>query len=283
MLRTMLLAFAVLACSTPVLAEVREPEPTTIRNYDIRSFFTNDPPIETPAFLRDSRHEEAVMFESQTREDESRDQEFTEQIVSVIQDTVGRQNEWRDYGGDRADIKVINRQLIVRQTEKNHAKIERLLDSLRPGLLANVTLRARIIDLPKDVAESALLAAHQITVETSSPAKLEALVEQLQEAGGTLGPSASLSLIERHRGQAMATADEGQTGITFVARPSLQRETVVIDLRAAANYGPAGEGALSTWNTTVRVPNYGAVVLSSSEGDGGTVRALVLHASAVRP
>jgi hypothetical protein len=78
----------------------------------------------------------------------------------------------------------------------------------------------------------------------------------------------------------VVTAEEGRTGLSFVARPAPRGDAVVVDLRIAMRQGPAGGETDSVWATTARVLNRGAVVLSANAGTGQGVRALVLHVDA---
>jgi hypothetical protein len=284
MLRTLLLATLLTGFAGFVQGQERQPVTTLIRNYDIRWMIPNDPPLETPAFLRQIDGDAIDLWNRKNVEDQASPDELITQVVTLIQGTVGAQDQWAAYGGELASVREINHQLIIRQTPENHEEIKKLLGSLRarPGEAKayGVTLRGRVIDLPADVADAALLEAHRAAVRGGTPATLDTLVAGLEAAGGTAGPTASLTVLSGHRGQAVVTAEEGRTGLSFVARPAPRGDAVVVDLRIAMRQGPAGGETDSVWATTARVLNRGAVVLSANAGTGQGVRALVLHVDA---
>ncbi len=58
---------------------------------------------------------------------------YIEQVVTMIQDTVGEQVEWAAYGGEVSSLRELNGNLIVKTTPGNHREIDRLLIALRGG------------------------------------------------------------------------------------------------------------------------------------------------------
>ena len=61
----------------------------------------------------------------------SRDERI-EALVNLIQDTIGRQDEWAAYGGDVSSLRELNGNLIIKTSPENHLAIRRLLYQLRP-------------------------------------------------------------------------------------------------------------------------------------------------------
>ncbi len=87
----------------------------------------------------DDEHNEAKNGDNQndndtdTTVDEPTREELLEQVVGLIHDTIGRQNEWQAYGGERSSIRELNGNLIIKTTVQNHQAIRKLLKSLRPN------------------------------------------------------------------------------------------------------------------------------------------------------
>ncbi|MEO0586231.1 MAG: hypothetical protein AAF078_01200 [Planctomycetota bacterium] len=127
---------------------------TFIRNYDIRDLllpirdFTDVPEFDLNSALQDltGGGGGGDLFDDSGDDDEEvTREELIEQIVTLIQDTVGRQDEWADFGGDVSSIREINSQLIIRSTADNHREIARLLASLRETRSVQISVESRFL------------------------------------------------------------------------------------------------------------------------------------------
>ncbi|MEM6331750.1 MAG: hypothetical protein AAF823_00205 [Planctomycetota bacterium] len=126
---------------------------TFIRNYDIRDLllpirdFTDVPEFDLNAALEDltGGGGGGDLFDDTDEEEEVTREELIEQIVTLIQDTVGRQEEWADFGGDISSIREINSQLIIKSTADNHRDIAALLASLRETRSVQISVESRFL------------------------------------------------------------------------------------------------------------------------------------------
>jgi len=132
---------------------------TFIRNYDIRDLllpirdFGNAPDLELNELLGSVGTGEGggggggtdLFSDDDDDEDDVDRDALVEQIITLIQDTVGRQEEWAAFGGDVSSVQEINSQLIVRSTADNHREIARLLASLRETRAVQISVESRFL------------------------------------------------------------------------------------------------------------------------------------------
>lgn len=74
--------------------------------------------------------------------------ELVEQVVTLIQDTIGRLEDWVTYGGDLSSIRELNGQLIVETSTKNHRAIVDLLAQLRETRRVQISFESRFVVVP---------------------------------------------------------------------------------------------------------------------------------------
>ncbi len=60
--------------------------------------------------------------------------ERIEGVLTLIQDSVGRQEDWAVYGGDTAEIRELGGRLIIRAPAEHLKQVDRLLETLRAGV-----------------------------------------------------------------------------------------------------------------------------------------------------
>jgi type II secretory pathway component GspD/PulD (secretin)/tetratricopeptide (TPR) repeat protein len=71
--------------------------------------------------------------------------EIIEQVVSLIQDTVGRPEEWAALGGDVSSLRELNGNLIIKTTPQNHREVMALLSQLRETRAIQIAVEARFL------------------------------------------------------------------------------------------------------------------------------------------
>lgn len=74
-----------------------------------------------------------------------------EELTTLIQDTIGRQEDWAAYGGSVSSLRELNGNLIIKTTPENHRQIRRLLFELSPQGMSD-SLRPRA-EFPPDPTE----------------------------------------------------------------------------------------------------------------------------------
>ena len=79
--------------------------------------------------------------------------QLVDQITILVQDTVGRQDEWAAYGGDVSSIQELNGNFIVKTTPKNHRQIRDLLTQLRETRAVQISVEARFLLVAEDFLE----------------------------------------------------------------------------------------------------------------------------------
>jgi type II secretory pathway component GspD/PulD (secretin)/tetratricopeptide (TPR) repeat protein len=67
------------------------------------------------------------------------------EITTLIEDTVGRQEEWAKYGGEVSSLRELNGNLIVKTTPGNHVEISSLLAQLRETRAIQISVEARFL------------------------------------------------------------------------------------------------------------------------------------------
>jgi hypothetical protein len=69
--------------------------------------------------------------------------ESIEQLVTLIQDTVGKQSEWAAYGGEVSSLREMTGNLIIKTTPRNHKDIEELLAKMAASQEKMISVDAR--------------------------------------------------------------------------------------------------------------------------------------------
>ena len=77
--------------------------------------------------------------------DEPTRSEMIEQIVTLIQDTVGKPEEWAALGGDVSSVRELNGNLIIKSTPQNHRAVIALLGQLRETRAIQIAVEARFL------------------------------------------------------------------------------------------------------------------------------------------
>ena len=86
-------------------------------------------------------------------EDQPSRGELIEQIVNLIQDSIGRQEQWAAYGGDVSSVSELNGQLIVKSTPENHRQINELLAQLRETRATQISVESRFLVVQESFME----------------------------------------------------------------------------------------------------------------------------------
>lgn len=163
---------------------------TDTRVYDIRDLLHRIDPVEdAPRFDLTSALESGSgssgsgggsgsttsIFDDQSssRRDTSADRtKLIEDISILIQDTVGRQEEWASAGGDVSSLRELNGNLIVKTTPENHRGVVELLGKLRETRAMQISVEARFLLVDQNFLE-------EINVD---------LDVQFNDPGGSFGP-----------------------------------------------------------------------------------------------
>ncbi|MEM0913774.1 MAG: hypothetical protein AAGK09_04105 [Planctomycetota bacterium] len=181
---------------------------TFIRNYDIRDLllpirdFNNAPELDLNSLLdavgEDGGGGGTDLFDDEDDDEDEVDREqLVAQIITLIQDTVGSQDEWAAFGGEVSSIQEINSQLIVRTTSDNHREIAKLLASLRETRAVQISVESRFLIVATSFLE-------EIGVDLDARLILDGskfgplgfaqdsidIANNLLDAGGTGAPSA---------------------------------------------------------------------------------------------
>ncbi len=180
---------------------------TDIRNYDIRDLlvqvpnFTDAPEFDLQDALSNTNSGGGGgggggggdgLFGDDDDDEDDQDQptraELIEQITTLIQDTVGTQEEWAVYGGDVSSIRELNGQLIVKSTPENHRAIRDLLTGLRETRAVQISVESRFLIVDENFLE-------EVGID---------LDFQINNLGGNFGPiqvaQDSISLAQRVTG-----------------------------------------------------------------------------------
>jgi hypothetical protein len=145
---------AAMLCALSIAGPARsqdEPVPeVSSRVYDIRDLLMQRSPRTASTLVPPTRigEPQPVVFapEPSTNPSEAKPQTPGDKIVDLFLGSVDP-DTWRDNGGSIGSIALFEGQLIVVQTEKNHAEIERMLKEFRATSSKMVTLRAHWISL----------------------------------------------------------------------------------------------------------------------------------------
>jgi len=122
---------------------------TEIRVYDIRDLlvqvphFTDAPEFDLDSVL--SGDEGLSLTEADTTDTEVTRPELVLQITTLIQDTIGRQDEWQLYGGDQSSLQELNGNLIVKTTPQNHRQLMNLLGQFRESRSLQIHVEGRFL------------------------------------------------------------------------------------------------------------------------------------------
>ena len=131
---------------------------TDIRPYDIRDLlvqvpnFLNAPVFDINEALSNTNSGgstgggAAKLFEDSPEEEERLTRkELIDQIITLLQDTVGKPDEWAAYGGNISSLRELNGLLIVKTTPENHREISQLLGQLRETRAIQVAVESRFL------------------------------------------------------------------------------------------------------------------------------------------
>ncbi|MCC7145650.1 MAG: hypothetical protein IT443_04320 [Phycisphaeraceae bacterium] len=124
---------------------------TEIRVYDIRDLlvqvphFTDAPNFDLASVLESGEGGGGASFEEGDEEELPTREEQVTEITTLLQDTVGRQDEWALYGGDQSSVQELNGNLIVKTTPKNHREIMDLLGQIRESRAVQIHVEGRFL------------------------------------------------------------------------------------------------------------------------------------------
>ena len=131
---------------------------TDIRPYDIRDLlvqvpnFINAPVFDLNEALSNTNSGGSSggggtkLFDEDSEEEERLSRtELIEQIVTLLQDTVGKPEEWAAYGGNISSLRELNGLLIVKTTPENHRQISQLLGQLRETRALQIAVESRFL------------------------------------------------------------------------------------------------------------------------------------------
>jgi beta-lactamase regulating signal transducer with metallopeptidase domain len=141
---------------------------TLTKIYDIRDLIAEVPDYAPPGEPK---------AEPKPRPTTEPEQSLTEQIVTLIQETV-EPDAWRDQGGSVASIRELSGQFIITATPQMHEQIVNLLHQLREARGVQVSVEARFIAITPALLDKALGGKLRGTLAKSS----EATVWQLTDA-----------------------------------------------------------------------------------------------------
>jgi len=106
--------------------------------------------------------------------------EKVEQIVTLIQDTIGVQSDWAAYGGELYSVRELAGSLIIRVTPHEHEQIAKLLTDLTQANERMVALEARFLIVPSATLDN-LLGKDGATMVLDAK-QVDALVADVQKA-----------------------------------------------------------------------------------------------------
>ncbi len=121
---------------------------TEIRTYDIRDLLVLVPSfIDAPEFDLSSilESEEGFTVESEEEEELPTREELVTAITDLIQESIGRLDEWQGLGGDQSSLREFNGNLIVRTTAHNHRSLIDLLGQLREANAMQIHVEGRFL------------------------------------------------------------------------------------------------------------------------------------------
>lgn len=146
------------ACAVTLLAgiclaandEDASPAPTTTetRVYDIRDLVKTTPHLPLTKKRQRDLVKEGQIWVMRDAYGPSERFEIIEQLTTLIQDTIGRQEEWAAYGGDVSSLRELNGNLIIKSTFANHKDVETLLGQLRTARARQVAVDAYYLRMP---------------------------------------------------------------------------------------------------------------------------------------
>lgn len=110
--------------------------------------------------------------------------ESIEQVTTLIQDTVGRQEEWAAYGGEVSSLRELNGNLIVKTTPRNHAAIIRLLRQLADAAARMVHIEGRYYQVSGDLLDEII--AGNGGAHIFDAAATDALIKKLTAADASV-------------------------------------------------------------------------------------------------
>ena len=133
---------------------------TLIRTYDIRDLlvqvpnFTDAPSFDLGSAMNggsggSSGGSGDGLFDDEDDDEDEEDQlgrsDMIVMITDLIQNSVGKYEEWDANGGDISSLTELNGQLIVKSTPKNHADIMGLLRQLRETRAVQISVESRFL------------------------------------------------------------------------------------------------------------------------------------------
>ncbi|MCE9589363.1 MAG: hypothetical protein K8S99_02435 [Planctomycetes bacterium] len=133
---------------------------TSIRVYDIRDLLHRiDPVKDAPRFDLSSALEssssgssggggssKSIFEDTATKVDEPVDRsKLIEEITTLIQDQVGKPDEWASAGGEVSSLRELNGNLIIKTTPENHRGVLELLGKLRETRAMQISVEARFL------------------------------------------------------------------------------------------------------------------------------------------
>ncbi|MCC7406759.1 MAG: hypothetical protein IT442_01725 [Phycisphaeraceae bacterium] len=126
---------------------------TEIRVYDIRDLlvqvpnFTDAPAFDLNTVLQSSGDGGGGSPFTENEDDvqEPTREERVTQITTLIQDTVGQQDEWALYGGDQSSLQELNGNLIIKTTPQNHRSLYDLLSQIREAQALQIHVEGRFL------------------------------------------------------------------------------------------------------------------------------------------
>ncbi len=120
-------------------------------------------------------------------------EELIEQIVTLIQDTVGKPEEWATLGGDVSSVRELNGNLIIKSTPQNHREVITLLAQLRETRAIQIAVEARFLLVDQNFL-------HEVGLDIDV---------QINNLGGNFGP---LTIAQDSIGLAGSTGNTGLPG-----------------------------------------------------------------------
>jgi hypothetical protein len=156
-------ALAMLSSPYPDQARAAEPVeattkaadhiPTVIRMYPIRALLTTAPNFTGPSFTSSAPDDHHPFFGVGPEPVES----INEQLLDLIQDHIGTQDQWTNSGGTLAHVRILGGTLIVKAPAEYHEQIAALLKDLAAAQArASVVVEMACFLAPVDEARKVL-------------------------------------------------------------------------------------------------------------------------------
>ncbi len=101
-----------------------------------------------------------------------------EQIINLIQDTIGDPTHWAALGGDLFSASEVRGSLVIRTTPQHHAQVDQLLRGLADDTSRVIFVDARFIEAPTEQLDAAL--SGETSRHVLNPAQTRQLVGQLR-------------------------------------------------------------------------------------------------------